>query len=162
MRRAARILIPLLILAVAAAAGAQSLSREEALAALQDRGDVAARRQGAAWLVETSLMADVPLLVQALRTPDEVVRGLAENSLWRVWGRWGEPEVDRLFQPGLEAMTRGDLASAIGTFTAIIQKKPDFAEWWNKRATLYYPNLAQVQAAVEELERLLQRSQESV
>ena len=27
---------------------------------------------------------------------------------------------------------------AIDTFTAIIKKKPDFAEGWNKRATIYF------------------------
>ena len=27
---------------------------------------------------------------------------------------------------------------AIQTFTAVIEKRPDFAEGWNKRATLYY------------------------
>jgi tetratricopeptide (TPR) repeat protein len=39
---------------------------------------------------------------------------------------------------GTEQMQRGDLAEAVGTFTEIIKRKPDFAEAWNKRATAYY------------------------
>ena len=35
-------------------------------------------------------------------------------------------------------MSHGAAEAAIRTFTTIIQKKPDFAEGWNKRATLYY------------------------
>ena len=122
----------------AAAVGAQPLTREQALAALNDRGEVEARRQGAAWLGDTGAMADVPRLVEALRDPDEVVRALAEHSLWQVWSRSGDPEVDSLFQLGIEQMNQREAESAIKTFSLIIEKKPDFAEGWNKRATLHY------------------------
>ena len=43
-----------------------------------------------------------------------------------------------LFRLGVEQMSQGAAPSAIETFTTIIQKKPDFAEGWNKRATIYY------------------------
>ena len=35
-------------------------------------------------------------------------------------------------------MGAGDLRQSIATFTRIIELKPDFAEGWNKRATLYF------------------------
>jgi len=35
-------------------------------------------------------------------------------------------------------MEEGELTDAIATFTRIIERKPDFAEAWNKRATLYF------------------------
>jgi tetratricopeptide (TPR) repeat protein len=35
-------------------------------------------------------------------------------------------------------MAGGELEAAIATFTHIIELKPDFAEGWNKRATLYF------------------------
>ena len=35
-------------------------------------------------------------------------------------------------------MNAGDFGHSIGTFTRIIKLKPDFAEGWNKRATLYF------------------------
>jgi len=83
-------------------------------------------------------MSDVPTLVKALHDPDEVVRTLAEHSLWEVWSRSGDPEVDNLYQLGMEQMNQGDATAAIETFTQIIREKPEFAEGWNKRATLYY------------------------
>jgi len=69
---------------------------------------------------------------------EELVRTLAEHSLWQVWSRSGDPGVDSLFQLGLEQMNRQDAEAAVETFNEIIQRKPDFAEGWNKRATLYY------------------------
>jgi len=126
------------LLLAAALAHAETLSREQALAALAKRDDVAARRQGAEDLGETGGMGDVPVLTQALRDPDRDVRTSAERSLWRVWSRSGDPDADTVFVRGVEEMQRGDLGEAVGTFTEIIKRKPDFAEAWNKRATAYY------------------------
>jgi len=132
------LLLSLYVLPLSGALGAESLTREEALTALQDRADVAQRRAGAAGLGRTGLMSDVPALVQALRDPDAMVRALAEQSLWQVWGRSGDPEVDALFQQGLEQMQGREVDVAIQTFSEVIRRKPEFAEGWNKRATLYY------------------------
>ena len=66
------------------------------------------------------------------------VRTLAEHSVWPVWGRSGDTEADGLLQVGIEEMNRGDGPAAVETFTKAIQRKPDFAEAWNKRATVYF------------------------
>jgi tetratricopeptide (TPR) repeat protein len=113
------------------------LTREQAIEGLA-KPDVESRRDGAAWLGEVGVMADVPALVRSLRDRDDVVRALAEHSLWQVWSRSGDREVDALFTLGVEQMSRRDGAGAIETFTRIIERKPDFAEGWNKRATIYY------------------------
>ncbi|HKE42537.1 MAG TPA: hypothetical protein VKG21_22130 [Casimicrobiaceae bacterium] len=87
---------------------------------------------------EVGTMADAPLLVKALRDDDEETRIQAEQALWHIWARSGDPEVDRLYATGIEQMTAGDLEKSIATFTRIIELKPGFAEGWNKRATLYF------------------------
>jgi tetratricopeptide (TPR) repeat protein len=83
-------------------------------------------------------MEDASALVKALRDPDEVVRRLAENSLWQVWSRSGDPEIDALFALGVEQMSLRQGPAAVAIFTRIIERKPEFAEGWNKRATVYY------------------------
>jgi tetratricopeptide (TPR) repeat protein len=136
----AALAVMLLAGALVTAAGAQSpapLSREQALANLR-KSDVEARRQAAAWLGELGTTADAPVLIAALRDTDDVVRALAEHSVWQVWSRSGDPQVDALFQIGVEQMQRGAGPAAIETFTQIISRKPDFAEGWNKRATVYF------------------------
>jgi tetratricopeptide (TPR) repeat protein len=35
-------------------------------------------------------------------------------------------------------MSRGDGPAAVATFTKVIERKPDFAEAWNKRATVHF------------------------
>jgi tetratricopeptide (TPR) repeat protein len=39
---------------------------------------------------------------------------------------------------GVEQMQAGRHGEAITTFSGVIARKPDFAEGWNKRATVYY------------------------
>jgi tetratricopeptide (TPR) repeat protein len=129
-----------LALAVPAGAPAQTaapLTREQALAGL-GRSDVETRRQAAAWLGEVGRIEDAPALLKVLRDPDPVVRALAEHALWQVWSRSGDPEVDALFQEGVAQMTQRDGPAAIATFSRIIEKRPEFAEGWNKRATVYF------------------------
>ena len=119
------------------AAQSQGLSREQAVQSLSG-ADAQTRRDAASRLGDVGSMADVTLLVKALRDPDEDVRARAEQAMWRIWARSGDQEVDRLYQAGVEQMSAGDLRQSIATFTRIIELKPDFAEGWNKRATLYF------------------------
>lgn len=140
MRALAICAFALCLAVVPAAATAQHkapLTREEALAALA-RPDVEERRHAAARLGEVGAMADAPALLRALHDTDDTVRARAERSVWQVWSRAGDPEIDALFQQGVEQMNRGLAEGAIETFSRIIQKKPDFAEGWNKRATIYF------------------------
>jgi tetratricopeptide (TPR) repeat protein len=124
-------------LAAAMAQDKPTPTREQALADLA-RPDAEARRRAAIRLGEVGSMADAPALLRALRDPDDGVRALAERAVWQVWSRADDPEVDALFQRGVEQMNQGAAEGAIDTFTAIIRKKPDFAEGWNKRATIYF------------------------
>ena len=119
-----------------AVAQAQILSREQAVQAL--KADTQVRRDAVSQLGEVGTMADAALLVNALRDEDADVRSRAEQAMWRIWARSGDKEVDRLYEVGIEQMNAGDLRQSIATFTHIIELKPDFAEGWNKRATLYF------------------------
>jgi tetratricopeptide (TPR) repeat protein len=113
------------------------LTREEALADIT-KPDLETRRRAAAWMGEVGRMADAPVLLRALSDDDEVVRVLAEHSIWKVWSRSGDAEADSLLQIGIEQMSRGDGPAAVETFTKVIERKPEFAEAWNKRATVYF------------------------
>jgi len=83
-------------------------------------------------------MTDMPQLSQALRDVDPLVRAFAENTMWRVWSRSGDDAVDQLFAVGVEQMGARLGEAAVETFTEVIRRRPEFAEGWNKRATVYY------------------------
>jgi len=152
----APIVLALVLSAFAAAAAASPLTREQAQAAL-GKPDAEGRREAAAWLGDTGMMADTALLVRALRDDDDVVRILAERSLWQIWSRSGDSEIDALFAEGVEEMQRGAALAAIRTFTTIIERKPDFAEGWNKRATVYYL-VGQYQESLRDCDEVLKRN----
>lgn len=130
-----------LALAVVVTGGAPAraqLTREQALEALDDRQSDDHRRSGAAQIGDVGRMDDLPALVRALRDPDARVRAIAERAMWQIWSRSGDPDVDQLFAVGVEQMASRAGNDAIDTFTRIIERRPEFAEGWNKRATLYY------------------------
>ncbi len=127
-----------LAVVLAMAAPVVASPRDDALRGLDDREDADLRRQSVRMLAQAGTMADVPRLVQALRDPDHVVRVLATQALWDIWSRSGNQEIDRLFATGTDAMTEGRWDDAVAVFTRIIARDPDFAEGWNKRATVYF------------------------
>jgi tetratricopeptide (TPR) repeat protein len=111
--------------------------RDDAVRALS-RADPQTRREAASRLGDVGTMADVAPLVQSLRDADAQTRELAEQAIWEIWARSGDAEVDALYRIGVAQMAAGDLQQSITTFTRVIRQKPDFAEGWNKRATLYF------------------------
>lgn len=112
--------------------------RARDLADLGDRASVEARQRGARALGRSGTMDDLPALVRALRDTDPTVRAFSETAMWEIWSRSGDAEVDRLFALGVEQMSAHEAEAALETFSQIIGRRPDFAEGWNKRATMYY------------------------
>jgi tetratricopeptide (TPR) repeat protein len=111
--------------------------REKALSDLRSR-DAADRAKACAVLAETGRQSDLPPLLAALHDSAQAVRQAAEQAIWRVWSRSGDEAADRIFGIGAAQMQDGDLREAVKTFGRVISMKPDFAEAWNKRATLYF------------------------
>jgi tetratricopeptide (TPR) repeat protein len=94
--------------------------------------------------------------VRLLRGDDPRQAALAEAALWEMWSMSGSADVDRLLHRGVEAMERRDLLAAEALFTDMIRRAPDFAEGWNKRATVRY--LAEnFTAAIADCEETLAR-----
>jgi tetratricopeptide (TPR) repeat protein len=76
--------------------------------------------------------------LRALKGPDRVSAANAEAFLWRKWCQCGELEADRVFRAGVEAMQKGEIELAETLFGNVIEVAPQFAEGWNKRATVRY------------------------
>ena len=132
-------------------------SREEALRALADTRSADTRRQGVRALAETGLMADLPQLATALRDTDPLVRELAEGAMWQVWSRSGDATIDRLFETGVAQMQASQGEQAVETFSEIIRRRPDFAEGWNKRATVYYL-MGEYQKSLADCDEVMKRN----
>ena len=112
-------------------------TRAEALAALDDP-QTERRAEGVVWIANHGRMDDQPLLLKRLRDDSAFVRGFAEQGLWLLWARSGDDDIDALMATGVDQMQAGLHREAVATFTEVIRRKPEFAEGWNKRATVHY------------------------
>ena len=83
-------------------------------------------------------MTVVKPLASALADAQPEVRTQAEKSMWLIWLRSGDPETDKILHLGMELMAAGQLQNAIHAFTRVIERAPNFAEGYNKRATAFY------------------------
>lgn len=84
------------------------------------------------------------------------LRTVALGTVWRMWGRSGDKEIDTLYGDGTTEMQEGNVLEAIRIFSDIIAKRPAFAEAWNKRATLYFM-LGQFELSMQDCEEVLKR-----
>lgn len=77
-----------------------------------------------------------------------------EARIWELWTNSGEAGIDRLMAIGLSAMAVENYPHALAAFDEVIEKKPDFAEGWNKRATVHYL-MGAYQRSTEDIEHVL-------
>lgn len=78
-------------------------------------------------------------LFRALKAADDPRRiGAIEARIWRHWFSSGSAVVDEMFRRGGIALGRGRLREALSLFDAIVARRPDMAEGWNRRATARY------------------------
>ena len=78
------------------------------------------------------------LFARLLETRDEAEAQVIESFIWTIWLEGHDDTLNGLMDRGTRDMQVGDLDSAIAEFTTLIEMAPDFAEAWNKRATVYY------------------------
>jgi tetratricopeptide (TPR) repeat protein len=77
-------------------------------------------------------------LFSELQNPDNEDWETTERQIWTEWSKSGSRAMDLLYERGVTAMTQGDLPTAVDHFSALIDHAPEFAEGWNKRATVFY------------------------
>ena len=132
------------------------LNRAQALQALENPS-LQQRLAAVARLGTVGTMADADRIVSHLYDSNEEVRQLAGAALWQIWSRSGDKNIDTLYQQGVEQMEASKLREAVATFTAIIAKRPAFAEAWNKRATLYYM-LGELDLSLKDCDEVIKRN----
>ena len=130
----------LLLWFIAAPALAQDgayAGRDEALRAI-DSAEPERRADAIRWIASHGTPDDAPVLQAHLTDTSVEVREVAEAGLWQLWSHSGDEKIDALLARGVDEMRGGDLDTAIATFSSIIDRRPDFAEGWNKRATALF------------------------
>jgi tetratricopeptide (TPR) repeat protein len=61
-----------------------------------------------------------------------------EQRIWRVWLEADDAGLNLLMQQGIAAMQSRQYATALQAFDRMVEQAPEFAEGWNKRATVHF------------------------
>ena len=94
------------------------------------------------------------LFAELAGATDEDQAREVESKIWRAWSESGIEAADRVLAVAGEAMSRGGFAPALALLNSVLETTADFAEAWNKRATLYYL-IGEHELAVHDIRRTL-------
>jgi len=61
-----------------------------------------------------------------------------EKNIWEIWMEHRNPKAQNSMILGIEAMNNLQFEKALGHFNLLTEIEPNFAEGWNKRATVFY------------------------
>ena len=163
MAHALRLFAPLVCIALfgvgqlpsAAAQTTEPMTQQQALRALNHR-DPQLRYEALSRLAQIGTADAADAVLPRLHDEEPGLRTVALGTVWRMWGRSGDREIDALYDDGTAEMKEGNVLEAIRVFSDIISKRPDFAEAWNKRATLYFM-VGEFDLSIQDCEEVLQR-----
>ena len=80
----------------------------------------------------------VILFGELQRTADAAAAEKLTEQIWNIWHETEDDEARELLTRGITAMVQESYQDALLAFDGLVRLKPDFAEGWNKRATVYY------------------------
>jgi len=76
------------------------------------------------------------------------------NQIWTIWIASDDTAAGELMAAGIALMSLGRPIEALARFDKLVEIAPQFAEAWNKRATVHYL-LDNYQQSVDDIERTL-------
>ena len=97
-----------------------------------------------AWLAGPPAAADqtnprLDKLFEQLRSAeDPVYAQLVQGRIWSLWFEHDDPQIQELMDQGRAAMDAQRFDEALELFDEVIERDPNYAEGWNRRATLHY------------------------
>lgn len=86
--------------------------------------------------------------------PDDTQAHAVEMAIWNVWMQPKTASVKVLLRTGIQDMEEGKNEAAEQNFSAAIELEPEFAEAWNKRATVRY-QMGDYAGSIKDIEHTL-------
>jgi tetratricopeptide (TPR) repeat protein len=87
-------------------------------------------------------------------TPDAAVARWIEQQIWQLWLESDDLDANQLMRQGVRAMREQRFDVALRAFDRLVAEAPEFAEGWNKRATVHYL-MGSWRASVLDIQRTL-------
>lgn len=97
----------------------------------------------------------LPALFEALTSHISLTQAkLLEHQIWSIWHIHENDQVNNLMRDGKEAMETGRYKPAVWFFEEITKADPDFAEGWNKLATIHFL-MGNYEQSIEDVDKTL-------
>jgi tetratricopeptide (TPR) repeat protein len=87
-------------------------------------------------------------------TKDEQEGDAIVSEIWKLWQQSGDAELDEKMQQAILLMSQGIGTLAMPILDDIVARLPDWAEGWNKRATMLYL-MGEHDRSLADIERVL-------
>lgn len=94
------------------------------------------------------------LFALLLEAPDPTVAAPIEREIWLRWTEQADPAVEALMETAGQAMAVDDYDEALAALDRVVDMAPDYAEGWNRRATVLYL-IGRPRASLADIERVL-------
>ena len=75
-------------------------------------------------------------------------------NIWDIWSIANNQETQIIFDEANQFMDVGELDNAIELLTKVVKQSPEFAEGWNKRATVYFLK-GELNKSISDIEKTL-------
>ena len=75
-------------------------------------------------------------------------------NIWDIWSIADNQETQIIFDEANQFMDVGELDNAIELLTKVVKQSPEFAEGWNKRATVYFLK-GELNKSISDIEKTL-------
>jgi tetratricopeptide (TPR) repeat protein len=77
-----------------------------------------------------------------------------ELRIWEIWFEHPDPVIAKLMENAVRAMAVDDYATAERALNQVVALAPEFAEGWNRRATLYFL-MGRIDASLADIDTVL-------
>lgn len=95
------------------------------------------------------------LFARLIKSEDGPEAKRAEQSIWNLWMTSDSPTADALLAQAMRASAAKETGTALAILDNVIEVHPDYAEAWNKRATVYFL-IGRYNDSLQDIEKVLE------
>jgi tetratricopeptide (TPR) repeat protein len=103
---------------------------------------------------ETREVALDRLFASLHKATDEQAAKAVEQKIWELWSRFDSPTAEVLLGQAVVAMDASENTASLEILDRVVASYPNYAEAWNKRATLHFA-LGNYDASLRDIDKVL-------
>lgn len=95
------------------------------------------------------------LFARLIKSSDASDAQRTEQSIWNLWMTSDSPTADALLAQAMKASAANETGAALSILDKVIEVHPNYAEAWNKRATVYFM-IGRYNDSIKDIEKVLE------